>query len=196
MGSSSAARAVVGVIFCLVATASPARAVSEFPRNIQSDLALTYDPPCRLCHIQGTTGAGSVETPFGLSMLAHGLTTDRTTLSSALAALRVDRVDSDGDGVPDITELMANTDPNTPVNAPLSSEGPTYGCSTSGTNGGNLAACVALAMVIAGTTLSRRPKLGVSRSAMLLPRAPSATRTPLRGLSACARRAPSGKHTH
>lgn len=156
MLSSSAPRAVVGVIFCLVATASPARAISEFPPNIRGDLALTYDPPCRLCHIQGTTGAGSVSTPFGLSMLAHGLTKDRTTLTSALTALRADRVDSDGDGVPDIAELMADTDPNTPVDAPLSAQAPTYGCDTSGTNGRNLATCVALTMVIAGVALGRR----------------------------------------
>ena len=158
MRLSANAHAVLGVVAWALTMiwASPAGAVPQFPRDIRSDLALTYDPPCRLCHIQGTTGAGTVATPFGLSMLEHGLTEDHSTLSSALAALRADNVDSDGDGVPDITELMANTDPNTPVDAPLSQQGPTYGCSTSGTNGPNLAACVALAIVIAGAALGRR----------------------------------------
>ena len=39
-------------------------------------------------------------------MLAHGLTSDRSTLTPALDALKADNVDSDGDGVSDIDELI------------------------------------------------------------------------------------------
>jgi MYXO-CTERM domain-containing protein len=150
--------AILGLVACslTMTAASPARAVPEFPTDIRSDLSLTYDPPCRLCHIQGTTGAGSVQTPFGLSMLTHGLTEDQSALSSALAALRADDVDSDGDGVPDISELVADTDPNTPVDAPLSQQGPTYGCNTSATNGSSLAVSLALALAIMAALLRRQ----------------------------------------
>lgn len=87
-------------------------------------------PPCRICHIQGTTGAGSVQTPFGVSMLAHGMTSSEDTVLPALEAMAADQTDSDGDTVPDVTELSMNTDPNTPVPTPLtpSEPSPTYGC--------------------------------------------------------------------
>jgi MYXO-CTERM domain-containing protein len=106
----------------------PARAKEEFPREINDDLHLGYDPPCRLCHIQGTTGSGSVAEPFGLSMLAHGMTGSASSLPGALMALRADNTDSDGDGTPDITELVKGTDPNTPANVRLVSQDPRYGC--------------------------------------------------------------------
>ena len=65
-------------------------------------------------------------------MVEHGLAPfDEAALKSALAAMESEKVDSDGDGVTDIAELKAGTDPNvgkagTP--APLR---PEYGCTIS-----------------------------------------------------------------
>ena len=157
--------ATVGVI--AMAVGSPAAAVSRFPPNMSSHLSLGYDPPCRVCHIQGTTGSGSVETPFGVSMHAHGLTSDRSTLNPALDALAAANVDSDGDGVPDIDELVADTDPNTPVDVPLSSSDPSYGCATAPAPTTARAADLPLLVALLGASvlLRRRRRNGASRSA-------------------------------
>jgi len=128
----TAKRAAALVFVAATAVTSNAAAVHEFAAAIQAKYNLSYNVPCRLCHIQGTTGAGSVQTPFGISMLAHGLTQDRSTLNPALDALDAQNVDSDGDGVTDINEIKEDSDPNTPLSASLSSGAPTYGCATAG----------------------------------------------------------------
>ena len=146
----------------LFVLAAPAVAKPTFPVDVKTDLqnqipgyAYPFDPPpCRVCHIQGTTGAGTIQTPFGISMLAHGMSGDKDSLVTALTALSKLDVDSDGDGVPDVQELaIKNTDPNTPAGGELAGD-PSYGCAVLG--GASPAGLPALMTATALLWLARR----------------------------------------
>jgi hypothetical protein len=92
-----------------------ARATPNFPPEIHAHLGLTADPPCAICHQGGVTGLGTVTTPFGKAMRARGLVPfDIGTLDAALDKMAADKVDSLGDGTPDIDDLKAGRDPNVP----------------------------------------------------------------------------------
>lgn len=98
----------------VVLLAAPAWATDEFPPAIAARYSLGAEPLCQLCHTNGITIRGTVTTPFGSAMLARGLTpNDVASLNTALDALTTEQVDSDGDGVIDVEELAAGTDPNT-----------------------------------------------------------------------------------
>jgi len=115
------------VPFVLLA-ASPARATPNFPPAIQQHLGLAAPPPCRTCHVTGEQGGkGTVNTLFGAKMRSRGLVEfDEASLRTALDALRAEGSDVDQDGVSDIQELIAGTDPNNPPGG--DSETPSYGC--------------------------------------------------------------------
>lgn len=121
----------VAVLTC----AGSALAVPEYPRQIQRDLSLSYEPPCRICHIHNTTGSGTIQTGFGVAMLARGLDGEsRSSLDQALAQMKADKVDTDGDGISDVDEWRAGTDPNSPApNAMLAGDdAPQQGCAFGG----------------------------------------------------------------
>ncbi len=109
-----------------LAFAGTAAATAELPAAIASTLGTTRVPPCAVCHFNGVTGAGTVTTAFGKSMRSRGLRpNDVASLNAALDRMAADRVDSDGDGVTDVDELKAGTDPN---GGGAGFEPPVYGC--------------------------------------------------------------------
>lgn len=133
-------------------TGGSAFATANFPAATRTHLSLTYDPQCALCHTNGITGKGTVTTPFGKSMMARGLVaSDETALNSALDKMVTDKVDSDGDGVTDIDELKAGTDPNTKAGETATAAG--YGCNATA---GDPSALGAGLLVGLGLLVSRR----------------------------------------
>ncbi len=111
-------------------------ATPTFPAAIVQHLSLSYTPQCALCHSDGNVGGiGTATTPFGDTMRALGVVAfDTTALTAALDADEAMMIDSDGDCVPDITELKNDTNPNVPDSGKtctptvLGNAGPTYGC--------------------------------------------------------------------
>ena len=148
----------------------PAAASPTYPNLVQQHLSLSYAPPCSLCHQNGVTGYGTVTTPFGKSMRAAGLVAeDPASLNAALDQLAANNTDSDGDGVPDIQELVAGTDPNGPGSLRSSRvPDPAYGCGatmapTGPSRGAGLAFSGLLLAVLAGVPLRRRARRSPSR---------------------------------
>ncbi|MET0793834.1 MAG: hypothetical protein ABW061_20110 [Polyangiaceae bacterium] len=88
------------------------QAHSTFPTLIQNELGMPCVPACTICHKDNLGGYGTITEPFGKSMQAAGLLFVEQTLSPALKKLETDGTDSDGDGIPDITELRVGQDPN------------------------------------------------------------------------------------
>ncbi len=114
---------------------SRAHAEEEFPSIVGTDLGLTYQVPCSVCHLAENTGAPTARTPFALSLKARGFA-DRGSLTEALDRLKADHFDSDGDGVSDVAELQAGTDLNSPADANLmNASEPGYGCGGSAPQG-------------------------------------------------------------
>jgi uncharacterized protein (TIGR03382 family) len=119
-------------LFFFFLLASPAWATSTFPTAIKTHLGLASEPSqsCGLCHKNNQLGIGTVTTPFGTNMRMRGLKAgDEASLATALDAMAAENVDSDGDGVTDIDELKAGTNPNVV-------DGPTDGGMGGGTGGG------------------------------------------------------------
>jgi hypothetical protein len=96
---------------------APAGASATCPGALQQELglaALPYPPlGCQLCHQTDAGGLKTATKPFGRAVQKDGaVAANVPSLIGALTTLETDGTDSDKDGVGDIAELKAGTDPN------------------------------------------------------------------------------------
>jgi MYXO-CTERM domain-containing protein len=103
----------------LLSAAAPARASITFPGALENKLGLKQvagpPPGCRLCHQTDAGGLKTATQPFGRTVLKAGAVGGSVpSLLAALDQIEAEGTDSDFDGVSDIDELKAGTDPNTP----------------------------------------------------------------------------------
>lgn len=117
--------AMLGLVGTPTALASPA-----FPGVVADELGLESPPPCTLCHTVPTGGFGTADTPVGQFLRTRGLLAANVeSLRTALLAAEAEGQDSDGDGVPDIEELIVGDDPNSSDSRVPE---PSFGCAAAG----------------------------------------------------------------
>ncbi len=142
-------RILDGLVVVLALASTSAAASSSFPSETKTHMQLTSTPGCTACHSSGAGGFGTVTQPMGKTLQANGLiASDIATLDAALDTIESADTDSDGDGVGDIAELRAGTDPNIAGggdSAPALGYG--FGCASVGAPQAGLYGLVAVALL-------------------------------------------------
>lgn len=117
------------IVAALSALSARAFASPNYPETLDKQLGVECPRPltrCLICHVTAAGGEGTAKKPFAQLLINdYGLKGKAArTLAAALEALPADQ-DTDGDGTPDLDELMACGNPS----GPDLSEGPGFGCS-------------------------------------------------------------------
>ena len=123
MRGPSAQLAVVVAGAALAFLPARAGASTGYPAEIQSQLSLSYTPPCSICHGSDVDAGTGASTAFGTTMEEFGLVggNNLPSLDGALQGL-------EGEKSIYITYLQDDVDPNNPSSSSSPIPGVTYGC--------------------------------------------------------------------
>ena len=123
-------RRIILAIGIGLGTAATAEASPDYPATLRDELALSCEPSCLLCHTIDVGGFGTANTPFGAALRRVSLECcQEDQIVPALDKLSVSKADGDQDGIADVTELRAGTDPNAlDAGLPCGKPRGNYGC--------------------------------------------------------------------
>jgi hypothetical protein len=97
-------------------TVQSAYAWEQYPAVLKEFGAPGEPPPCTICHI--SAAGGGEHTPFGKVIAANNTLLNLSRLRMVLEMLKANNTDTDKDGVSDMTEIAAGTDPSVPNAGP------------------------------------------------------------------------------
>ena len=103
----------IGLLAFATLLGPDARASESYPKTLERALGSPCPPDCTTCHTRRSGGELTANTPVGISMRRAGLECcDTSLLLDVVGRLETDGTDSDMDGVGDVEEMRAGTDPN------------------------------------------------------------------------------------
>lgn len=170
---SAIRRALRVTLPCVISAATlfivePAEANPEYPMLLSQNVPMPCVPQCTLCHATLIGGPGN-ELSYGIVTtwknpeITMGSVIDGSaeTLVPTLMAIRAlnPPLDSDKDGIPDLTELMNGDNPDIAGTASLcGNAGPVYGCARVEPKGhvDNAAAVSSAVVLLMGIGVLRR----------------------------------------
>ncbi len=149
------------IAIAAVIAPQPAAAWDGTPKALAARVGAATAPGCDVCHRAEAAPVGAADQPFAKALVARGLDADGAApIDRAIAKMRADKVDSDGDGAQDLDEVAWGADPNRADVPEAQGEAPQYGCAARAPAEG-AAGWAAIGLVVAAALAGRARARGL-----------------------------------